>query len=74
MNTKLSYDEENEPYIAEDYDPDDNGIFKFYVTNSKGSLLPTTGGMGLYVIYGAAAVLVLGAILLQVTKKRNKEA
>ena len=44
------------------------------VENSAGTLLPSTGGMGTTVFYVLGAVLVLGAVVLLVTKKRMSDA
>ena len=43
------------------------------VANSTGTLLPSTGGMGTTVFYVLGAVLVLGAVVLLVTKKRMND-
>ena len=40
------------------------------VTNFKGSTLPETGGIGTTIFYAVGAVLVVGAFILLVTKKR----
>jgi LPXTG-motif cell wall-anchored protein len=42
--------------------------------NNKGSELPTTGGMGTTLFYVLGTVLVLGAGVLLITKKRMKNA
>ena len=44
------------------------------VANSAGTLLPSTGGMGTTIFYVLGAVLVLGAVVLLVTKKRMSDA
>ena len=44
------------------------------VENKTGTTLPTTGGMGTTVFYVLGAVLVLGAVVLLVTKKRMSDA
>ena len=44
------------------------------VENQAGALLPSTGGMGTTVFYVLGAVLVLGAVVLLVTKKRMSDA
>ena len=44
------------------------------VENSAGALLPSTGGMGTTVFYVLGAVLVMGAVVLLVTKKRMSDA
>ena len=40
------------------------------ITNNSGALLPATGGMGTTIFYVLGSVLVLGAVVLLVTKKR----
>lgn len=42
--------------------------------NNTGAELPSTGGMGTTVFYVLGAVLVLGAVVLLVTKKRMNDA
>ena len=44
------------------------------VANSTGTLLPSTGGVGTTIFYVLGAVLVLGAVVLLVTKKRMSDA
>ena len=44
------------------------------VVNKAGTELPSTGGMGTTVFYVLGAVLVLGAVVLLVTKKRMSNA
>ena len=40
------------------------------ITNETGTVLPSTGGMGTTIFYVLGSVLVLGAVVLLVTKKR----
>jgi LPXTG-motif cell wall-anchored protein len=47
---------------------------EFRIVNNKGSELPTTGGMGTTLFYVLGTVLVLGAGVLLITKKRMKNA
>ncbi len=42
------------------------------VLNRTGSELPTTGGMGTTIIYTIGAILVLGSVILLITKRRMK--
>ena len=49
----------------------DDGIVRIDIVNKTGSLLPATGGIGTTIIYVVGAVLVVGAIVLLVIKKRN---
>ena len=44
------------------------------VVNKAGTELPSTGGMGTTVFYVLGSVLVLGAVVLLVTKKRMSDA
>ncbi len=46
------------------------GIFSADVVNNSGSLLPSTGGIGTTIFYVVGAILVIGAGILLVTKKR----
>lgn len=47
-----------------------DGIIKLTVENKTGSVLPSTGGMGTTIFYVLGAILVLGAAILLVTKRR----
>lgn len=52
---------------------DDNGVqtgLETNVINKSGSTLPTTGGMGTTIFYVVGSILVLGAAILLITKKR----
>lgn len=48
----------------------DDGSVSMTVKNNKGSILPETGGIGTTIFYIVGVVLVLGAGVLLVTKKR----
>ncbi|MGM0209078.1 hypothetical protein IGI96_003602 [Enterococcus sp. DIV0421] len=53
----------------------DNGVIKFNVKNNSGTLLPSTGGIGETIFYILGSILVLGATLIIIYRKRiNKEA
>ena len=52
----------------------ENGSVKTNVINFKGSSLPSTGGIGTTIFYVAGGVLVVGAGVLLITKKRAKDA
>ena len=49
---------------------DDKTELATNVVNNKGSELPTTGGMGTTIFYVVGSILVLGAAILLITKKR----
>ena len=51
-----------------------SGIGTVTVGNSSGSTLPSTGGIGTTIFYVAGGVLVVGAGVLLITKKRAKDA
>lgn len=55
---------------------DENGIMinTIDVVNNAGTLLPSTGGMGTTLFYVLGSVLVLGAAVLLITKKRMSQA
>lgn len=47
-----------------------DGSVKVTVENNQGSTLPSTGGMGTTIFYVVGSILVLGAAILLITKKR----
>ena len=47
-----------------------SGVYSVAVANSKGALLPSTGGIGTYIFYILGTILIAGAFILIVTKKR----
>lgn len=47
-----------------------NGVFSTTVINQSGSLLPSTGGIGTTIFYVVGGILVLGAGILLVVKRR----
>ncbi len=51
-----------------------DGIVSGTIENNKGSQLPSTGGIGTTIFYVVGGVLVVGAGVLLVTKKRAKDA
>lgn len=48
----------------------ENGTATVTIANNKGANLPTTGGMGTTIFYVVGSILVLGAAILLITKKR----
>ena len=52
----------------------ENGVFTTKVVNQTGTELPGTGGIGTTILYIAGGILVLGAVVLLVTKKRMASA
>ena len=52
----------------------DIGALSFTVVNLQGSVLPSTGGIGTTIFYVVGAILVIGAGVLLVTKKRMSKA
>ena len=54
---------------------DQDNTFSTEILNKKGSLLPSTGGIGTTIFYIVGGILVVGAAILLVTKKRmSREA
>lgn len=54
---------------------DNDETFSTTIENNKGSLLPSTGGIGTTIFYIVGGILVVGAAILLVTKKRmSREA
>lgn len=52
---------------------DSKGIASISIANNKGSTLPSTGGIGTTLFYVGGGVLVAGAGVLLITKKRAKK-
>lgn len=50
------------------------GVDEVKVLNQSGTELPSTGGMGTTTFYVLGSILVIGAVVLLVTKKRMKDA
>lgn len=66
-----SIDGDSKILVAGDLSVDvDNGLISTTVVNKTGSLLPETGGMGTTMFYVLGGLLVVGAAILLVTKKR----
>ncbi len=74
----LTFDASTTPMFKSDNDKvtvGDDNMLDTSIENKKGSLLPSTGGIGTTIFYIVGAVLVIGAAILLVTKKRmSKEA
>lgn len=54
--------------------PNNNGIFEKGVINQSGSLLPSTGGIGTTIFYVLGGILVVGACVLLVVRKRMSKS
>lgn len=48
----------------------DEGVFELTIVNVKGSNLPSTGGIGTTIFYIVGGVLLAGAVVLLITKRR----
>ena len=46
------------------------GVFEVTIENNKGTELPSTGGMGTTIFYIAGAILVIGAVVLLIARKK----
>ena len=51
----------------------ENGIVTLTLTNTKGSVLPSTGGIGTTIFYIAGGIMAVAAIVLLITKKRMSD-
>ncbi|SDL31120.1 LPXTG-motif cell wall anchor domain-containing protein/fimbrial isopeptide formation D2 domain-containing protein [Sarcina sp. DSM 11001] len=58
--------------FVENKDEDENGLGTFVITieNNKGTELPSTGGIGTTIFYIVGAILVIGAGVILITKRR----
>jgi LPXTG-motif cell wall-anchored protein len=50
-----------------------DGVFTYYCENKVGSALPTTGGIGTTIFYVVGTILVLGAGIALVTRRRMRK-
>ena len=50
----------------------EDGVFKIKVVNKKGTELPSTGGIGTTIFYVVGAILVMGAGILLVTRRKMR--
>lgn len=50
------------------------GIYEFTVENNMGATLPSTGGIGTTIFYVVGGSLIVGAVILFITKKRMGES
>lgn len=57
-----------------DLTPSNSGIFAQDVINQSGSLLPSTGGIGTTIFYVLGGILVVGACVLLVVRKRMSKS
>ncbi len=64
--TDLAVTADGKPGTADE----NTGIAAITIANNKGATLPETGGMGTTVLYIVGSLLVLGAAVLLITKKR----
>ncbi len=59
---------------AEIANPNSDGLYTFQVANKQGSTLPSTGGMGTTLFYVVGVLLMTGAAIILVIKKRRSSA
>lgn len=73
MNAKIDdvlVTDDNDPETAVNYT---DGKVSVTIENSKGSTLPETGGIGTKIFFTAGGIMVAGAGITLVTKKRMKK-
>ena len=72
----ISFDRETKLFTSNSEDiklgTNANNTFETTIENNKGSLLPSTGGIGTTIFYVVGGILVIGAGILLVTKRRMK--
>ncbi len=65
--TECTWTVTTEDEIAE---VDENGVIVVTIANSTGTLLPSTGGIGTVIFYVIGGLLVVGAVVLLITRKK----
>ena len=65
-NVKIVFASDNDKIVLDE----DNNVFDTTVVNNKGTELPSTGGIGTTMFYVIGAVLVLGAGVVLVSRRR----
>ncbi|MCI9003997.1 MAG: isopeptide-forming domain-containing fimbrial protein [Lachnospiraceae bacterium] len=68
----VDFDAENKTFSADNVNLGSNNTLETTIVNKKGSLLPSTGGIGTTIFYVVGGILVIGAGILLVTKRRMK--
>ncbi len=68
----LTFDKDTKKFISDNREVTvgDDNMLDTSIVNQKGSLLPSTGGIGTTIFYVVGAILVIGAGILLVAKKR----
>lgn len=66
----VTFDETNKTFSADKVSLGVNNTLETTIVNKKGSLLPSTGGIGTTIFYIIGGILVVGAAILLITKKR----
>lgn len=69
LKVKISWDPVTNNFTYEGA-VDNNGVARITIVNQAGSELPSTGGIGTTLFYVFGGILLLGAVVLLVTKKR----
>ena len=57
-------------YVDGTVDANNKGVGKIEIANNQGSTLPTTGGIGTTIFYIIGGILMVGAAVLLITKRR----
>jgi fimbrial isopeptide formation D2 family protein/LPXTG-motif cell wall-anchored protein len=74
-NTKIEnidFEDTTNTNIISVKDLNQNGTIPLQIENNKGTVLPSTGGTGVKVLYTVGAILAIGAAILLITRRRMK--
>lgn len=82
LTSAMRFDEGTQKYVLESLSSSDEAFsptadgagLQTQVMNKKGTLLPSTGGIGLGVFYGTGSLLTAGAFILAARKERKRRS
>jgi fimbrial isopeptide formation D2 family protein/LPXTG-motif cell wall-anchored protein len=69
----ITFNNETEEFTATGYNKDSDGFFSVQVVNNAGTQLPSTGGIGTTIFYIVGGLLLVGAAVILVARKKAND-